>query len=343
MEFNRNKLNILPLSSRQSKSFIEDIAINPDLPIEAKNLENMAKISEAIIQARKNNKPVILAFGAHLIKNGLSLVLRRLIEEDYITHLATNGAGSIHDWENAFQGKTEEDVRKYIEQGQFGIWEETGKFINLALIAGAYNGKGYGESISEMIHNEKIIVPNIKNERLEGFGIKSGEIKINHPFKRYSVQDAAFAKGIPFTVHPGFGYDIIYTHPLSDGASIGKAAEIDFLKFADSVSKLEGGVYISVGSAIMSPMIFEKSLSMARNLARQEGKEIKDFMIVVNDIQGGNWDWNSGKEPGKNNPSYYLRFCKSFNRMGARELYYVQADNRDFLLSLYHSLKNSEN
>jgi hypothetical protein len=343
MEFDRNKLEILPLISRQSKSFIENIAISPDSFVETKNLENITRISETIIQARKNKKPVILAFGAHLIKNGLSLVLRRLIEEGYVTHLATNGAGSIHDWENAFQGKTEEDVKKNIEQGQFGIWEETGKYINLALISGAFNGKGYGEAISEMIYRERIIVPEIKNEKLEKLGIKSGEIKINHLFKRYSVQDAAFAKGIPFTVHPGFGYDIIYTHPLSDGASIGKAAEIDFLKFADSVSDLEGGVYISIGSAIMSPMIFEKSLSMARNLARQEGRKIKDFMIVVNDIQDGNWDWNSGKEPEKDNPSYYLRFCKSFNRMGARELYYVQADNRDFLLSLYHNLKNSKN
>ncbi len=347
MEFDRTRLDILPLSSRQSKSSIEKIAINPDSPIETENLETLTRISNAIIKARRNNKPVMLAFGAHLIKNGLSLVLRKMIENNYLTHLATNGAGSIHDWENAFQGKTEEDVREYVNKGQFGIWEETGKYINLALIAGAIQGKGYGQSIGELISQDRISVTEeiFKDARLAkkllSQGIKPVDIRVNHPFKKYSVQDCAFKHRIPFTVHPGFGYDIIYTHPLSDGASVGRASEIDFLKFVDSVSELEGGVYISIGSAIMSPMIFEKSLSMARNIARQEKRKINDFMIVVNDIQEGNWDWNSGKEPPKDNPAYYLRFCKTFNRMGARELCYVQEDNRKFLSGLYQCLRKS--
>jgi hypothetical protein len=330
--FDRTKLEILPLSKRESKLSIEEIAIEPDLAeLEFHGddyvLENVAS---KILQARDNNKPVILAFGAHLIKNGLGLVVNRMIEENYITHLATNGAGSIHDWEFAFQGKSTEDVQKYLTKGQFGIWEETGRYINLALVSGAERNKGYGDSVSEMIYNDGIPIPG---------RITQGLMEVEHPFKKYSVQNSAFGNGVPFTVHPCFGQDIINTHPLSDGASIGKCAEIDFLKFTDSVSKLEGGVYLSVGSAIMSPMIFEKALSMSRNVARQEGKKIDDFMIVVNDMQEGNWDWGSDVEPSKDDPAYYLRFCKTFSRAGAREMHYIQEDNRNFLVNLYQNLK----
>lgn len=342
-EFDRTELNFLSLNSRKNKTSIEKILVNPD----SKSFENefmpdIEQISEAIVEARNRERPVILAFGAHLIKNGLVSVLERLIQEKFVTHLATNGAGSIHDWEFAYQGKTEEDVRENIAEGKFGLWEETGRFINLALIAGAYSGIGYGESIGKMIQEDKIVIPSdLRNPKLEKIGISHREISVNHPFKQYSIQNAAFSAKIPFTVHPCFGQDIIYSHPLSDGASIGKAAEKDFLKFASSVSELEGGMYLSVGSAIMSPMIFEKSLSMARNLAIQKGENIKDFMIVVNDIQeAGNWNWKSKDEPSKNDPSYYLRFCKSFSRMGAKDIKYVQLDNRKFLLNLYHNLRS---
>lgn len=340
--FDRTKLKILPLELRKNKSSIEEIAVNPDSPLfYSENSKLINKIAREIIVARERDKQVIMAYGAHLIKNGLGLILRRMIEEDFVTHLATNGAGSIHDWEFAFLGRSEEDVEEYIREGQFGIWEETGRYINLALISGAEKGKGYGESICEMIHNEQLDLSNTKNEKLMALGVKPEKIVVNHPYKKYSVQDSAFWK-IPFTVHPGFGYDIIYTHPLSDGMSVGKCAEIDFLKFVDSVNKLEGGIYISVGSAIMSPMIFEKSLSMARNLARQENRRIEDFKIVVNDIQEGG-DWNKQTEPEKSNPAYYLRFCKTFHRMNAREMYYIKESNKNFLLSLYQNLKVLKN
>jgi hypothetical protein len=325
--FDRKKLRILPISDKISKTRIEDIVIDPDSPVaKAENYGLIEKTAKEIVKARINNRAVIIAFGAHLIKNGLSLVLRRMIEQDYVTHLATNGAGSIHDWEFAYHGETEEDVEDYVKIGQFGIWDELGKFINLALISGARRGKGYGESIGQMIHREDIL-------------FDGQVIKVPYPFKSYSVQEAAFSGKVPFTVHPGFGYDVIYSHPLCDGASIGNTAEVDFLSFVNSVSKLEGGVYISIGSAIMSPMIFEKSLSMARNVAHQEGRKIQDFAIVVNDIKGSSWDFNSGREPSKDDPAYYERFNKSFARMSARELRYIKADNRDFLLGLYSALK----
>ncbi len=370
-QFDRTQLNILPLSERKSKSAIEKIAIDPDsLPLPINGLDEIIdRVADTIIQAKQNNASIILAFGAHLIKNGLGLVLRRMIQERFITHLATNGAGSIHDWEFAFHGKSEEDVRANVQAGQFGIWEETGRYINLALLVGASHGKGYSESIAELIHTDRIIVPDrneIKkqildipskqnskvkqigglidllsaiNNEFQQYQIQPGEIHIKHPFKKYSFQEAGYSSKIPITVHPGFGYDIIYASPYNNGAAIGRTAEVDWLKFADSVARLAGGIYISIGSAIMSPMIFEKALSMARNVAKQYGREIKDFTIVVNDIQpAGDWQWGTGMEPPKSSPAYYLRFCKTYDRMGARELHYVCLDNRAFLLNLYHCL-----
>jgi len=348
MEFDRTKLKFLPLSLRKSKSSLENLIIDPDLIEDFDDSEIFQKISSEIIEARKKEASVILTFGAHLIKNGLSLVLKKMIEKNYITHLATNGAGSIHDWEIAFHGKTEEDVQENLKEGKFGLWEETGKYLNLAIISGAYTEKGYGESVCQMIHEEVIKIPKKLPQKLskilKNYCLNPGEeIRIKHPFKDYSIQNHAFKNNINFTVHPGFGYDIIYSHPLNHGVSIGKTAEIDFLKFVDSVTKLENGVYISIGSAIMSPMIFEKSLSMARNYRSSFSEKIENFTIVVNDIQESNWNWNCDKEPPKDNPAYYLRFCKTFKRCGAKNLYYIQKDNREFLKSLYKNLENMSN
>lgn len=372
--FDRSKLKPRPLSERNSKSAIEKIAVDPDMapPPIAGQAAIINKIATSMLHAKENHASVMLAFGAHVIKNGLGIVLRRMIEHGFVTHLATNGAGSIHDWEFAFHGKSEEDVRTNVQQGQFGIWEETGKYINLALLVGASQGKGYGESIAEMIHTDRISIPEFdelkrlildlpSNERFQStrigglvdllsamksdFGrerIQPGMISIEHPFKNYSFQETAYSAKIPITVHPGFGYDIIYTSPYNYGAAIGRVAEVDWLRFAETVSNLEGGVYISIGSAIMSPMIFEKALSMTRNVAKQAGKKIRDFMIVINDIQpAGDWQWGSGIEPPKESPAYYLRFCKTFDRMGAREMHYISLDNRAFLINLYQCLKRA--
>ena len=343
--FKRSEIRFQPLSNRESKSSLEVMVSPESHEFQSENLERVSHIAKEIKKAIKNDRPVILTFGAHLIKNGLSLVLRRMMEEGYVTHLASNGASTIHDWEFAHQGKTEEDVRRYVAEGKFGIWEETCKYHNLAIISGANNGRGYGESIAEMIHKNKIVIPSdIASDaktKLTDQGFSPGQtVEINHPYSNHSFQEATFSNNVDYTVHPHFGHDIVYTHPLSDGSSIGKAAEIDFLKFTNSVSKLNGGVYLSVGSSIMSPMIFEKSLSMARNVAIQKGSSIKDFMIVVNDIQeSGEWDWNSNQDPPKSSPAYYNRFCKTFHRMGAREMHYIQEDNRSFLISLYQELR----
>jgi hypothetical protein len=317
--------------------------------------------AERIASARRAGSPVMLTYGAHLVKNGLAPVVIRLMDEGWITHLATNGAGSIHDWEFAFIGRSSEDVRQGVAQGRFGTWEETGRSLNLAVAVGGLSGLGYGRSVGKMIAEDGLMIPSADELRdgleeaaresdeargaladmlhlVSEFDLPAGRMEVGHPFKRYSIQCAGFERGIPYTVHPGIGYDVIYTHPLSSGGAIGRGAMRDFLTYAEGVSRLSGGVHITVGSAVMAPMIFEKALSMANNLSiRQAGKPLTDYYMAVVDIQeGGDWDWSQG-EPPADHPAYYLRFCKSFYRMGGA-LDYICLDNRQFMLGLYSEL-----
>lgn len=362
--FDRYDMELFPLASRKNKVNIEKASISPDHPpadIEETASKRLDTIAKEIKKAKTKGASRILAFGAHTIKNGLGEILAALIEEGWISHLATNGAGVIHDWEFSYLGLSSEDVRENVKKGMFGTWQETGLYINLALMAGAYQGLGYGESVGTMINNEGITIPSeeellgiIKSEKkdvpfwkkaaafdyfelIKAEKLSPGEIEIKHPFKKYSIQARALRNGTPFTSHPMFGHDIIYTHHANRGAAVGRCAERDFLSYADSVSKLEGGVYLSIGSAVMSPMIFEKSLSMARNTALKKRQDIQDCSIHVVDLQEATWDWSKG-EPPAGNPAYYLRFMKTFNRMGCR-VDYTSIDNRDFLLHLYDRLR----
>jgi len=362
--FDRTKIKFASLSSRSNKVSIEKDFIYPETtpsPLPSEIRDMVGQISEDILKARKNDAPVILAFGAHTIKNGMSPVLRAMIKEGYITHLATNGAGIIHDWEFAYQGKSSEDVRANVDKGLFGIWKETGFYLNLAIAIGSYEGRGYGESIGALVTQDGLTIPEsgiLKSEviqsldkdpaqaaaaadllyLIEKFKIEPGFMKVPHKHREYGLQGEAFRLKVPFTGHPMFGHDIIYTHPVNYGAAIGRTAERDFLSYAQSVSGLDKGVYLSVGSAVMSPMIFEKSLSMAQNVWLQQGKKIDNHKIYVVDLARSSWDWTKG-EPPATDPAYYLRFLKTFNRMGGT-MNYISADNRDFLLTLYQELKN---
>ena len=364
-KLDRDELSVKKLVDRKNKVHIEidhvPVTQKPvHLSESGKNL--IEKTADRIKLAREGERSVMLTFGAHTIKNGMAPTLIALMEEGWITHLATNGAGIIHDWEFAFQGKSSEDVRENVKLGQFGIWDKTGFYINLALIVGAYQGLGYGESVGKMIFNEGLQIPEISflHEKaiaemetnpdstaaaidlagtIQKFNLKSGFMTIPHPFKKYSVQASAFKLGIPFTGHPMFGHDIIYNHPMNHGAAIGRTALNDFLCFAKSVSNLDYGVYLSIGSAVMSPMIFEKALSMAQNLIMQKGGHIDHHYMLIVDLVKSDWNWQKNGEPPKDNPSYYLRYCKTFQRMGG-EMDYLTADNRDLLLALYQSLRS---
>jgi hypothetical protein len=365
-EFDRDKLNVKPLSERHNKVYIErdhiPVARQPRIMPE-ESMKIIGQTAARIRKARELNSSVILAFGAHTIKNGMAPTLIDLMESGLLTHLATNGAGIIHDWEFAYQGKSSEDVRENVKTGQFGIWEETGFYINLALVVGAYEGLGYGESVGKMIFEEGLSIPDLNflydqcgemvrtnpakasaaadlAYTISHFNIPAGYISIQHPYKKYSVQCKAYELKVPFTGHPMIGHDIIYNHPVNNGGAVGHAALKDFLVYTGSVSNLENGVYLSVGSAVMSPMIFEKALSMARNVKLQSDRYIDDHYILVVDLAELEWDWAKDGEPPPDNPAYYLRYCKTFSRMGG-EMHYLTADNRDFLLALNQMLKTT--
>jgi hypothetical protein len=360
-QLDRGTLKFKSLSQRTNRIIIERDWVSLD----REQIHPSVQVAQAIKQvaadirrARAARKPVILAFGAHAVKNGLAPALIRLIEDGWVNHLATNGAGIIHDWEFAYQGASSEDVRENVQRGEFGLWEETGYYLNLALLIGAYRGLGYGESVGSLVYHDGLEIPTLEELReavkavdqdpekaaaagdlLSAFrdsAVASGFLPVAHPHKAFGLQAAAFRLNVPYTGHPMFGHDIIYSHPLCSGAAIGRTAQRDFLVFAHSVSRLDGGVYISVGSAVMSPMIFEKSLSMARNLSLQQGKNIENLRIYVVDLAEADWDWSKG-EPSPDTPEYYLRFLKTFSRMGGR-MSYIQADNRDFLIGLYRGL-----
>ena len=209
-QLDRFAVRMQPLSARINKKHIVRDHVPADA--EPKQLGTTAQsliseCAERVSEARRQDRPVIIAFGAHAIKNGLAPVFLRLIEGGWVTHLATNGAGIIHDWEFAFQGKSCEDVALMVQQGRFGNWEETGFYINLALNVGAYEGKGYGESVGALIQNEGLSIPAadelesfVRGEIaqqpeavagaadllgvLQKFDLPSGALNIPHPWKK---------------------------------------------------------------------------------------------------------------------------------------------------------------
>lgn len=362
-QFDRRRLKLYPLDSRENRVHFERDQARPEDEPEALSAparDLVLETAHRIRQARDANAPRMLAFGAHAIKNGLAPIFARLIEREWITHLATNGAGIIHDWEFAFMGETSEHVRENVAGGRFGLWEETGRWLNLALNVGALDGLGYGESVGRLVEDERLAIPRV--EALENriresaatdpedaaaaadllalikrHQIETGVLSVPHPHKKAGLQAAAYRLGVPYTGHPMFGHDIHYMHPLNQGAAVGRTAERDFLTFADAVSRIENGVYISLGSAVMSPMVFEKSFAMAQNLALQHDAPITNHFLLVVDLNKSRWDWTRG-EPPEDNPDYYLRYNKTFSRMGGT-MRYLSADNRDFSLALLHALE----
>lgn len=359
---NLEHLNVYPLQNRKHKSRIQDILIEPsDSPQNCGDFvrQQIEECAVKIQKAKEQKRSIILMYGAHLIKNGGQLLVNHLVDKGFITHLATNGAGTIHDWEFSYIGCSTEDVRENVATGSFGTWDETGRYIMLALLSGGVRDNGYGKSLGQFIHEDGTSLPTIEElikavadnsyDRLNGarmdlvyamnkFDIKPGHNIVTHPYKNISVLGHSYLHRVPMTVHPGIGYDIITNHPIYNGAVIGRAATIDFRLICRAIDNLDNGVVLCVGSAIMAPQVFEKAMSCVNNLRIKNARPIvSGHTIYVVDIQdGGKWDWTTG-EPPKDNPAYYLRFCKSFSRMGGA-MHYVQSDNIQFLHNLYHNL-----
>jgi hypothetical protein len=339
-----NRLKVFPLSERHSLTRVEDILIDPESPAPPPANERIARSLQQcaadLRAARERGATVMLIYGAHLLRNGTALILDRLMAGGWLTHLATNGAGTIHDWEYAWFGSSTESVEMNVANGTFGAWHETATNIHLALMAGALRGLGYGRALGKFINDDGTALPLKEALRLaissnpshpltgarvellrtmqeHGWPEGPALIRVEHRWKHASIVAAAWRHSVP-----GIGYDIISNHPVFNGAVIGRAAEADFKLFAGSVERLDGGVVLNIGSAIMGPQVFEKTLSCVNNLRLQAGRgTVGGHSIHVVDIQdGGGWDWTQG-EPPKTNPAYYLRFCKSCAHMRQRRLH----------------------
>lgn len=217
---------------------------------------DLKAIAEAIVKARKNDRPVVLGMGAHPIKVGLSPIIIDLLKRGIITAVATNGACIIHDFEISLAGKTSEDVASELCSGRFGMARETAKGLNKAIKIGISKGSGIGRSVGEYISKSK------------------------NRYRDMSIFSAGYELGIPMTVHVSIGTDIIHMHPEADGKSIGEGSMRDFRLFASVVSDLDGGVYINLGSAVIMPEVFLKAINVARNL----GHRVEDITTVNMDF-----------------------------------------------------------
>jgi hypothetical protein len=251
-----------PLKSRKSKVSIREFGrahqgkdrITPfldSLPdlLAAKDLK---AVIAAVVKAHKKKRPVIVGMGAHLTKVGLNPILLDLMERGVISALAVNGAVIIHDFELAMAGKTSEDVDEQLGSGAFGMAEETGRILNEAIIKGVAQGLGIGAAVGQWLNQSK--APNL----------------------RYSLLAAGDRLGIPVTVHVAVGTDIIHMHPSVSGAALGEGSLLDFRRLCSVVAKLEGGVYLNIGSAVILPEVFLKALTLVRNL----GHTVERFTTV---------------------------------------------------------------
>ncbi len=251
-----SRVQTYPLPNRHSRVALENLVL-PDAPAPEFESPDLEEVAQRIAAARMAGRPVIWSLGAHVVKRGLSPLLIDLMQRGVITHLASNGATTIHDFEIALQGSTSEDVASSLENGSFGMAEETGSLMNRAIRAGARDGLGIGEALGRLI---------FEDERFA--------------YREDSLLYHAYRLKVPFTVHVALGTDIIHQHPEVDFAALGWASGQDFKVFAAAVCDLEGGVYCNFGSAVIGPEVFLKALSIARNL----GNPVRVFTTANFDL-----------------------------------------------------------
>lgn len=312
--FDRSRIELASLDERGSDLKAADcLPLSP--PSQPYAHAEFGQLVERIRAARADGRPVIAMLGAHPIKLGLSRFLVDLVDRKLITHLATNGAGVIHDFELACFGGTSESVAKWIRVGQFGLWRQTSRLNDLVCDAAA-RGDGVGEAIGRAIEEQQA------------------------PQRELSLAAAAWRNGIPLTAHVGIGNDIVHAHPNCAGAAWGAASYTDFLIFTAAVAELEGGVYLNIGSAVTGPEVYLKALSMARNVARQEGREIRRFATALFDLADLPANWREGTPP-KEHPQYYFRPWKTILERTVADggqSYYFRGDHRQTLPTLWHAL-----
>jgi hypothetical protein len=315
--FDRSRLEILPLSERANDLDIDHWLTldaetpgfsHPDLPV----------VADRLRAAKQAGAARILVMGAHLLRSGVNRHIIDLVERGFIDHIAMNGAGAIHDYELARIGATTESVARYIKDGHFGLWRETGE-LNDWIREAAELSLGLGENVGRRI------------------------LQSDYRHRDLSVLAAAYRLSVPVTVHVGIGYDIIHEHPNCDGAALGEASYRDFLIFANTAERLEGGVMLSFGSAIMGPEVYLKALAMARNVARQQGRAIRKLTTAVFDIAPIHGDFR--RELPKSDPGYYFRPHKTIlvrTVADGGESFYFCGDHRATFPALRKAILESE-
>jgi hypothetical protein len=250
-EFDLSGVATYPLASRASKARADDFAkphsssggINAwvnALP-NILGAADFKAVIDAIRRAHADGRGLLWGLGAHVIKTGLGPVLIDLMERGFISAIATNGAGAIHDFELAISGATSEEVEEALGPGRFGMAEETGRLMNAAINDGVAAGSGIGQSIGRWLRDNK------------------------PPHERLSVVAAAARLDIPVTVHIAIGTDVIHMHPAASGAALGEGSLRDFRYFVSNVARLEQGVYLNCGSAVVLPEVFLKAIGLVRN------------------------------------------------------------------------------
>lgn len=305
-------IRTFPASIRKNLTTVGNMAVPDSGAVMDWGGNELDELAERIMNARRSDRPVIWSMGAHVIKNGLSRYIIELIKEGIITHISGNGAVSIHDFELAFLGGTSEDVKTAIEDGSFGMWEETGKWMNDAFAYGADKGMGYGESLAVYIENNTSMFP----------------------YKNDCVLYQAYIYNIPATYHIALGTDIIHQHPKADLGIIGKTSGIDFKIFCGTVAKLDEGVFLNFGSGVIGPEVFLKALSISRNLGH------KTFNITTANfdlLDIGDYRGNIGQD----DPRYYYRPRKNIvlrpNSMGGKGWHFT-GDHRITVPNLYNRI-----
>jgi hypothetical protein len=315
--FDRSRLLLQPLGCRR-----HDLDLSALLPLDASlppfSHPALPILGARLVEARRAGRARLLLMGAHVLRAGVGRFLIDLMERGLVGHLAMNGAGPIHDWELALVGATTESVARYVASGEFGLWQETGR-MNDVIAAAAREGLGLGEAL--------------------GRAIQEGPF----PHKDVSVLAAAYRLGVPLTVHVGIGYDILHEHPNCDGAALGAASYQDFLIFTESVTRLEGGVLLNFGSAVMGPEVYLKALAMARNVAHQEGKHIRHFTTAVFDLLPLEGDTSA--EAPRSDPRYYYRPWKTIlvrTVADGGQSFYVQGEHRLTVPHLHRAALEAE-
>jgi hypothetical protein len=309
-QFDRSQLIVKPLAERVHDMTLDDL-LDPGAPIPPVADPALPQLAERILNAHRARRPVILLMGAHVIKQGLSRLVIDLMQRGLLTHVAMNGAGPIHDYELALIGATTESVARYVSEGQFGLWRETGR-LNDIIALGNRDGLGLGEAVGRAIEAEAM------------------------PHRSASICAAGYRLRVPVTVHISLGYDIIHEHPNCDGAALGEASYRDFLVITQTISQVEAGVVLSVGTQVMGPEVFLKALAMARNVAAQRGESIARFTTAVFDLTDLGPDIHH--EAPKTEAAYYFRPFKTLlvrTVADGGESFYVRGLYRQTFAALY--------